>query len=109
MIELLRISELQDLLVPISRFNKTDVNEIFNEVHRAGMKVVLKNNTPVCVLLSPTRYNQIAEMLEDYELYQIAMERMSPEKVGIGLSQEEVMQKYGISNEDLDNVEVNID
>ena len=43
-------------LVPISRFNKGEANKIFEEVRESGFKIVLKNNSPACVLLTPETY-----------------------------------------------------
>ncbi|HBN86090.1 MAG TPA: prevent-host-death protein, partial [Clostridiales bacterium] len=40
-------------IVPISRFNKGEANKIFDEVKQSGFKIVMKNNTPACILISP--------------------------------------------------------
>ena len=42
--------------IPISLFNRGLAGKIFDEVKRYGAKVVMKNNTPECVLLSPDEY-----------------------------------------------------
>lgn len=39
--------------VPISLFNRGQAGKIFEEVRQSGAKVVMKNNTAECVLLSP--------------------------------------------------------
>ena len=39
-----------NMFVPISRFNKGEAGKIFKEVAEKGMKIVLKNNEPECVL-----------------------------------------------------------
>ena len=51
--------------VPISLFNRGQAGKIFEEVKRFGAKVVMKNNNPECVLLSPEEYIELMEKLED--------------------------------------------
>lgn len=40
-----------------------------------GIKIVLKNNTPTCVLMKPSAYEAMVEALEDYALYFEAEQR----------------------------------
>ena len=63
-------------VVPISRFNKGEANKIFDEVTASGCKIVVKNNKPVCLLLSPERYEAIMETLSDYMLFVEAEKRL---------------------------------
>lgn len=42
--------------VSISLFNKGLAGQIFDEVRTDGPKVVIKNNSPECVLISPSDY-----------------------------------------------------
>ena len=42
--------------VPISLFNRGLAGKVFEEVRQQGAKVVMKNNAPECVLLSPEEY-----------------------------------------------------
>ena len=46
------ISAIRDT-IPISMFNRGLAGKIFEEVRKAGAKVVMKNNLPECVLVSP--------------------------------------------------------
>ena len=55
-------------IVPITRFNKGEANKIFDEVQASGTKIVVKNNKPACVLLSPSQYESLMETLSDYLL-----------------------------------------
>lgn len=61
--------------VPISDFNRGKAGKIFSDVKASGLTVVMKNNAPECVLLSPDDYNYLIERLEDAELLAIASER----------------------------------
>ena len=50
--------------MPISRFNKGEASKIFEEVKVAGIKVVVKNNIPVCVLVSPAKYDSMMDEIQ---------------------------------------------
>lgn len=47
--------------VSISLFNRGFAGKIFEEVKKNGAKVVMKNNSPECVLLSPEEYIKLME------------------------------------------------
>lgn len=93
-----------NLVVPISRFNKGEANRIFEEVNATGPKIVLKNNKPTCVLVPPEEYERMLERLEDYELLTEAQKRMENEPENT-FSQEEIMKRFGITQEDLIDAE----
>jgi antitoxin StbD len=76
----LPVSGVVNSLVPISRFNKGEANKIFEEVRETGFKIVLKNNSPACVLLTPETYEQMLETIENYHLLVEAEKRMKDAK-----------------------------
>lgn len=47
--------------VPISRFNKGEAGKIIEEVKRDGIKVIVKNNAPECVMLTVETYEKLVE------------------------------------------------
>lgn len=102
-------TNLINSIVPISRFNKGEAGKIFEEVDECGMKVVVKNNKPACVLLSPEKYEELMEMLEDQELLALAEERARHNKVSHNISQDDLLKANGISYEDLAEIEVEIE
>lgn len=105
----LSINDVMSTLVPISRFNKGEANRIFEEVKNEGMKLVIKNNAPSCVLVNPEKYESMIEALEDYALYFEAEKRMiNSDKEGL-LTQEQVMSELGITEDELKDVEVEIE
>lgn len=63
--------------VPISRFNKGFAGKIFDEVKRTGPKVVMKNNTPECVLLPPDEYIRLMNEVNVARLISVALERLN--------------------------------
>lgn len=94
-------------IVPITRFNKGEASRIFEEVQASGPKIVMKNNRPACVLMSPEKYESLMEMLSDYILQEEAERRVaSSEEI---LSQNEVMKSLGITQAELDDVDVEIE
>ncbi len=94
-------------IVPITRFNKGEASRIFEEVQAGGPKIVMKNNRPACVLMSPEKYESLMEMLSDYILQEEAERRLvSSDET---LSQNEVMKSLGITQAELDDVDVEIE
>jgi antitoxin StbD len=97
-------------IVPISRFNRGEASKIFDEVSENGVKVVLKNNVPACVLVTPERYEEMVEMLEDYALFFEAEKRMKNASSKGFISQQQVFDELGLSESDLDDgVDVDIE
>lgn len=108
MLGTVNIKEIANAMVPISRFNKGEANRIFEEVNVSGVKIVVKNNSPACILLSPQSYNELMEIVENYYLMQVTEKRL--EKTDCRTySQSEVMKELNISEADLADIEVKID
>lgn len=105
----LSVMGVMKAIVPITRFNKGEANRIFDEVEASGTKVVMKNNRPACILMSPAKYESLMEMLSDYILQEEAESRMAHYDSQETVSHEELMAELGISDEDLSDVEVEIE
>ena len=97
------VSNVLDVLVPITRFNRGEANKVFDEVREAGCKVVVKNNTPTCVLLAPERYREIIELIDDQYLIALAEEREKHDS-GITYSAEEVYKRANITPDDFGEI-----
>ncbi|MFA7502945.1 MAG: type II toxin-antitoxin system Phd/YefM family antitoxin [Anaerovoracaceae bacterium] len=102
------IREVMDAIVPITRFNRGEASRIFDEVAKTGEKVVIKNNAAVCVLVKPERYDQMVEALEDYALFFEAERRMKTAG-NETISHVDVMDEFGISEQDLGDIEVEVE
>ena len=98
------ISNVLDAVIPITRFNRGEANKIFNEVKESGCKIVMKNNTPTCVLLAPERFKAMADMIEDQLLLAVAEERLKYDS-GITHSFEDILAEDGFSFADIDAME----
>lgn len=107
--DMITASTVMRSIVPITRFNRGEASKIFDEVESSGMKIVVKNNKPACVLLSPERYDEIMELLSDQLLLQEAEIRMKNTDENEMLTQDEMMKELGISKDELADVEVDID
>lgn len=57
-------TKFNNKLIPITRFNRGEASRIFEEVRENGVRVVVKNNQAVCVLISPEQYSEILSMIE---------------------------------------------
>ena len=96
-----------DSIIPISLFNKGQANKIFADVKKFGTRIVVKNNVPECILMSPQCYQQMMEEYENAILAAEAEKRLATKTEYI--SHENVMKEFGLTPSDLDDVEVNLE
>ena len=96
-------NSLLDSMVSISEFNKSGATRIFDEVRKTGVKVVLKNNSPTCVLISPDRYRALIEEVEELKLYAMVAERIAKNDTTT-IPAEEVYRKLGIEPDTSDEI-----
>ena len=89
--------------VPISQFNRGLAGKIFEEVKQFGAKVVMKNNTAECVLLSPEEYIRLMDEVNDARLLTVAAQRMEKFDPAKAVSGEELYSELGIAKEDFDS------
>lgn len=91
--------------IPISQFNRGLAGKIFEEVKQCGAKVVMKNNTAECVLLSPEEYVNLMDEVNDARLLAIASQRFSNYDPNRVISEEEMDRRLGITESDLKGFE----
>ena len=87
--------------IPISQFHKGMAAQIFSDVWKTGAKVVIKNNEPECVLMSPADYLDFMEELADARLELLALRRIANGALEHTSTQKEVMESFGITEDDL--------
>ncbi len=97
-------SALQSL-VSISQFSKGQATKVFDRLHNESQLVVLKNNVPVAVLLSPEEFSRLAEIEENYNLLMLAQERLANNNLRNAVSEEDVMASLGITEDEIDAAE----
>ena len=88
-------------LVPISQFNKGQAAKIFDRLRSEKELIVLKNNQPSAIILSPEEYTRLTEIEEDYFLLLEANKRLDDNGNKETVSYDSVMKHLGISEAEL--------
>ena len=91
--------------VPLSMFNEVGAAKVFEDVRQNGTKVVMKDDLPECVLMSPEEYVRISDECNDAKLLALAIQRMRNFDRSKLISQEEFDKMFGITEEDLEGWE----
>ncbi len=91
-------------LVPITQFNRGQASRIFDRLHAENQLVVLKNNQPAAVILSPAEYARLSEIEEDYYLLLEATDRLAENRAP-AVPMDDVMRELGITEAELDAAE----
>ena len=92
--------------IPISLFNRGMAGKVFEDVRRQGAKVVMKNNSPECVLLSPEEYLRLIDEVNDAKLAALAAQRMQGFDPANAIpAEEEVYRQNGITKAALDSMD----
>ena len=92
-------------LVPISQFNRGQAAKIFDRLRSEKELVVLKNNQPSAIILSPEEYTRLTEVEEDYFLLLEAHKRMEDNGNQQTIPFDSVMSNLGISKDEIFNME----
>lgn len=87
--------------IPISQFHKGMAAQIFSDVRKSGAKVVIKNNEPECVLMSPAEYVDFMDELANARLELLALQRIAGGALERTSTQKEVMDRFGITEDEL--------
>lgn len=87
------------------QFNKGQAAKIFDRLHSEKELIVLKNNQPSAIILSPEEYARLTEIEEDYFLLLEAHKRMEENGNNKTISFDAVMRNLGINEDELLNME----
>ncbi|MBQ8129810.1 MAG: type II toxin-antitoxin system Phd/YefM family antitoxin [Clostridia bacterium] len=93
-------STLQSL-VSISQFSKGQATKVFDRLRDESQLIVLKNNVPAAVLLSPAEFTRLAGIEEDYRLLMLAQERLAGGNLKNAVTEDEAMAALGISEDEI--------
>ena len=93
-------ADILDSLVPITQFNRGQASRIFDRLHNENQLIVLKNNQPAAIILSPSEFQRLSEIEEDYTLLLEATRRLK-ENSSSTSSREEVISELNISEAEL--------
>lgn len=94
-------SDFLQSLVPISQFNKGQAAKIFDRLRSEKELIVLKNNQPSAIILSPEEYTRLTEIEEDYFLLLEANKRLDDNGNKETVSYDSVIKHLGISEAEL--------
>jgi|WetSurMetagenome_2_1015567.scaffolds.fasta_scaffold1501264_2 antitoxin StbD len=92
-------------LVPISLFNQGKAAKVFSRLKDARQLVVMKNNVPAAIMLSPDEYERLSQIAENYQLLLMAQARLQNNNLSNAVSEQAVMASLGISAADINNAE----
>lgn len=93
-------SKLLKSLVPITQFNRGQASRIFDRLHTESQLVVLKNNQPAAMILSPDEYARLSEIEEDYQLLLEATQRLNSSAAPT-TPMTDVMKELGVTEEEI--------
>lgn len=93
-------ADLLNSLVPITQFNRGQASRIFDRLRTERQLVVLKNNQPEAIILSPEEFSRLSEIEENYLLLLEAAERLTRNEAP-ATPLNDVMKELGISEEEL--------
>ena len=96
------IKQISNRTVSISDFNRGLAGRIFDDVKSNGSKVVLKNNTPECVLLSPEEYSRLMDEVEDARDLMLAKSRLESINEIEVISKEDIEEAFKINFDDIE-------
>lgn len=90
-------ADVLNSLVSVTQFNKGQASKIFDRLRTEHQLVVLKNNTPSAVILSPEEYKRLSEIEENYQLLLLAQKRIANGGLERTVTFDDAMTKLGIS------------
>ncbi len=93
-------ADILDSLVPITQFNRGQASKIFDRLHSESRLIVIKNNQPAAIILSPSEFQRLSKIEEDYTLLLEATRRLKEDSSSTS-SREEVMSELNISEAEL--------
>lgn len=88
-------------LVSISQFSKGQATQVFDRLQDEPQLVVLKNNIPAAILLSPSEFSRLAEIEENYRLLLLAQARLAGHGSQNAKDEKSVMADLGLTEEDV--------
>lgn len=92
-------------MVSITQFNRGQATKIFGRARKEGQIIVLKNNEPEAIILSPDEYTRMSELIDDYELLLLAEKRLANHNEADAIPHVQVLEHLGLTEADIDAAE----
>ena len=93
-------ADILDSLGPITQFYRGQAASSFDRLQTEYQLIVLKNNQPAAIILSPSEFQRLSEIEEDYTLLLEATRRLKEDSSSTS-SREDVMSELNINEADL--------
>ena len=93
-------AEILNSLILITQFNRGQASRIFDRLRSESRLIVLKNNQPAAVILSPAEYTRLSEDAENYLLLVEAFKRLD-NNTAPTTAMANVMRELGITESEL--------
>jgi len=106
------VSEIFKSIISITDLNKGKGSKIIDALKKTGYAVILKNNQPEAVLITPEQFEEyweLKEEIKDLTLGIEALRRISHFNPEASISHENMIAEFGISQTELDDIDVEID
>lgn len=106
------IAEFLSNIISVTDLNKGRSSKIIDEVKKTGYKVILKNNRPEAVLITPAEFEEmlaLKEEIQDLTLGMEALRRLANFNPDSTISHENMLAEFDITPEELENVDDVID
>ena len=98
------IASFIENIVPVSDFSHGKAANIFRRVTDQAPVTVVKNNRPVAVITTPEEFAYLSEAEENIVLLEMALERLAANQDTTPLPERDVLERLGLSQQDLDAV-----
>ena len=91
-------------IISISDFTRGKAGAAFERVRAGAPVIVVRNNTPAAVMVSPEEYDKLAEDSENLYLLELALQRLQASEFGDAIAFNTVMEELGVSQKELDSL-----
>lgn len=98
------IASVIENIVPVSDFSHGKAASIFRRITNQVPVTVVKNNRPVAVITTPEEFAYLSEAEENIVLLEMALERLAANKDGSPIPEDAVLEKLGLTQQDLDAI-----
>ncbi len=92
-------------IVPISDLSRGKATAVLEKIATGAPVIIVRNNEPAAVMLSPDEYDRLIEDSENLYLLELAQERLAHRDESKVFTQEEVLAEFGITEEELSSLD----
>ena len=89
-------------IIPISDFTRGKAGRTFDRVRTGAPVIVVRNNVPAAVMVSPEEYDRLSEDSENLHLMQEALERLAKNEGKPRLAHDQLLHELGVTQDDID-------